>query len=60
MEREQLKTPEPTRGTLPNTDQSRIPHSEYGHNWRRRQDADAGAVGVTIRRYRGPIATGIP
>ena len=25
-------------GTLPNTDQPRIPHSEYRDIWRRRQD----------------------
>ena len=29
MRRDQSKTPEPMRGTLPNTDQQRIPHSEY-------------------------------
>ena len=27
--RDQPKKPEPMRGTLPNTDQPRIPHSEY-------------------------------
>ena len=32
MRRDQPKTPEPMRGTLPNTDQPRIPHSEYRHN----------------------------
>ena len=36
MRRDQPKTPEPMRGTLPNTDQPRIPHLDYGHNWRRR------------------------
>ena len=29
--RDQPKTPDPMRGTLPNTDQPRIPHSEYCH-----------------------------
>ena len=29
MSRDRPKTPEPTRGKLPNTDQPRIPHSEY-------------------------------
>ena len=31
MRRDQPKTPGPMRGTLPNTDQPRIPHSEYYH-----------------------------
>ena len=31
MRRDQPKTPEPMRGTLPNTDQPRIPNSEYHH-----------------------------
>ena len=31
MRRDQLKTPEPMRSTLPNTDQPRIPYSEYHH-----------------------------
>ena len=34
MRRDQPKTPEHTRGTLPNTDQPRIPHPEYHHIWR--------------------------
>ena len=29
--RDQSKTPEPMRGTLPNNDQPRIPHSEHHH-----------------------------
>ena len=29
MRRDQPKTPEPMRSTLPDTDQPRIPHSEY-------------------------------
>ena len=29
MRRDQSKTPEPMRSTLPNTDKPRIPHSEY-------------------------------
>ena len=38
MRRYQTRAPEPMRSTLPNTDQPRIPHSEYHYNWRRRQD----------------------
>ena len=29
MRRDQTRTEEPMRSTLPNTDQPRIPHSEY-------------------------------
>ena len=29
MRRDQTRAPEPMRSTLPNTDQPRIPHSEY-------------------------------
>ena len=36
MRRDQTRAPEPMRSTLPNTDQPRIPHSEYHYNWRRR------------------------
>ena len=32
MRRDRPKTPEPMRGTLPNTDQPRIPNSEYHHS----------------------------
>ena len=39
MRIDQPKTPEPMRGTLLNTDQTRMPHSEYHHTWRRRQEA---------------------
>ena len=28
-----MKMLEPTRSTLPNTDQPRIPHSEYHYTW---------------------------
>ena len=31
MRRDQSRAPEPMRSTLPNTDQPRIPHSEYHH-----------------------------
>ena len=33
-----MKTLEPMRSALPNTDQPRTHHSEYHYNWRRRQD----------------------
>ena len=36
MRRDQTRAPEPMRITLLNTDQPRIPHSEYHYNWRRR------------------------
>ena len=32
MRRDQTRAPEPMRSTLPNTDQPRIPHSEYHYN----------------------------
>ena len=35
MRRDQTRA-EPIRSTLPNTDQPRIPHSEYHYSWRRR------------------------
>ena len=37
MRRDRTRAPEPMRSTLPNTDQPRIPHSEYHCNWRRRR-----------------------
>ena len=48
---EPTKTPEPMRGTLPNTDQPRIPHSEYCDIWRRRQDTNEGRLLLVYRRY---------
>ena len=35
MRRDQTRAPEPMRSTLPNTDQPRIPHSEYYYTARR-------------------------
>ena len=32
MRRDQTRAPETMRSTLPNTDQPRIPHSEYHYN----------------------------
>ena len=32
-EERRIKAPEPTSGTLPNTDQPRVPHPEYRDDW---------------------------
>ena len=46
MRRDELKTPEPMRGTLPNTDQPRIPTRSTCHNWRQGSErADLGIAG---------------
>ena len=38
MRRDQTRAPEPMRSTLPNTDQPRIPHSEYHHTIHPQED----------------------
>ena len=38
------------RGTLPNTDQPRIPHSEYRGHWRRRQEFFSSWLFLTVEQ----------
>ena len=50
MRRDQTRAPEPMRSTLPNTDQPRIPHSEY-HYGVRMGGVGGGGDGGRERRW---------